>query len=78
MLRRGRAGRWFAKYIQKSIFEDLSPGANINGGDAGYGSENEVGADDDKNNNKLLKKRKRRYQDLQEYLDINGGAETQF
>lgn len=49
-MRRGRAGRWFAKYIQKSIFEDMSPATAPN-----EGSDNE--GDDDKK----LKKRKRRY-----------------
>lgn len=64
VLRRGRCGRYFAKYVQKSIFEDS---------DGGFGSENEdAGADNvDKN---ALRKRRKRYQDLEEYL--NGDPRT--
>jgi hypothetical protein len=30
VLRRGRCGRYFAKYVQKSIFEDSDPGHSDN------------------------------------------------
>jgi hypothetical protein len=42
------------------------------GADAGNASDNE--GDEERK----LKKRKRRYQDLQEYLDIGGSSETSF
>jgi hypothetical protein len=57
VLRRGRCGRYFAKYVQKSIFEDS---------DGGFGSDNEEGDNIEKN---ILKKRRKRYQDLEEYLN---------
>lgn len=60
VLRRGRCGRYFAKYVQKSIFEDS---------DGGFGSDNEDADNIEKN---TLKKRRKRYQDLEEYL--NGDA----
>lgn len=58
VLRRGRCGRYFAKYVQKSIFEDS---------DGGFGSDNEDAENIDKNT--ALKKRRKRYQDLEEYLN---------
>jgi hypothetical protein len=42
VLRRGRCGRMFAKYVQKSIFED-SDNNNMGGG-----SDNEGGEEDKK------------------------------
>lgn len=64
MLRRGRCGRLFAKYIQKSIFEDSD------GGEAGGLSDNETAEELEKK--VLLKKRRKRYQELQDCLDLDG------
>lgn len=64
VLRRGRCGRMFAKYVQKSIFEDND---SLNGGNA---------SDAENDDNKTtLRKRRKRYQDLFEYLykDYNQG-----
>jgi len=63
VLRRGRCGRYFAKYVQKSIFEDCDLGA----------ANNSDGEDDglvDKNN--AARKRRKRYYDLEEYLHGDG------
>ena len=61
VLRRGRCGRVFAKYVQKSIFED-SDGSD---------------ADEDVNNEKkALRKRRRKYQDLFEYLRLDSITES--
>lgn len=63
MLRRGRCGRLFAKYIQKSIFEDSdNGGGGLSDGETAEDIEKKV----------LLKKRRKRYQDLKEYLDLDG------
>lgn len=57
VLRRGRCGRYFAKYVQKSIFEDSDTSDMENGEDIGE--------------KKALKKRRKRYQDLFEYLNFD-------
>ena len=62
VLRRGRCGRMFAKYVQKSIFEDTSDTFRDQGN-----SDNEQ--DDDKKT--VLKKRRKKYQDLFEYLHMD-------
>lgn len=59
VLRRGRCGRYFAKYVQKSIFEDCDIG-NSDCEDDGL---------NDKNNSR---KRRKRYYDLEEYLHADG------
>ena len=61
ILRRGRCGRLFAKYIQKSIFEDSD------------GNSTDL-EDDFASERKGLKKRRKRYQDLQQYLRLDGSA----
>jgi hypothetical protein len=61
VLRRGRCGRLFAKYVQRSIFEDSDEATSDLEDD--YASER-----------KGLKKRRRRYQDLQEYLRLDGSS----
>lgn len=61
VLRRGRCGRYFAKYVQKSIFED-SDASDI---------EEEIASD-----KKLLKKRRKRYQDLFEYLSLDATQQS--
>jgi len=60
VLRRGRCGRYFAKYVQKSIFEDSDVGSE---------------AEDDGVSNlerNQLRKRRKRYLDLEEYLNYDG------
>lgn len=64
MLRRGRCGRLFAKYIQKSIFEDSDIG------EAGGLSDSETAEELEKKIS--LKKRRKRYQELQDCLDLDG------
>jgi len=64
MLRRGRCGRVFAKYVQKSIFEDSAAENN-----SGL-SDNETAEEVEKK--VMLKKRRKRYQELQDYLDLDG------
>ena len=76
MLRRGRCGRLFAKYVQRSIFEDTSSAAaTAASADGPYNngnlSDNENNEEDKKQSSSLLKKRsggRRRYQDLYDYL----------
>jgi hypothetical protein len=61
VLRRGRCGRYFAKYVQKSIFEDSDVGSDAE--------------DDGVSNlerNQQLRKRRKRYLDLEEYLNCDG------
>ena len=63
-MRRGRCGRIFAKYVQKSIFEDQEGGT-------GNASDNE---DEKSGAAPTLKKRRKRYQDLYEYLYLDGNG----
>lgn len=62
VLRRGRCGRYFAKYVQKSIFEDCDLGTGNSDGE-------EDGGNNDKN---ISRKRRKRYYDLEEYLHGDG------
>jgi len=59
VLRRGRCGRLFTKYIQKSIFEESEGNSD--------GEEDVIN-----NEKKSIKKRRKRYLDLFEYLKIDG------
>jgi hypothetical protein len=54
ILRRGRCGRLFAKYIQKSIFEDSENPGGL--------SDNETAEELEKK--AMLRKRRKRYQEL--------------
>lgn len=69
VLRRGRCGRLFAKYVQKSIFEDSDGGGASDADEETAPSLNGASAADKKG-----KKRRRRYQDLQEYLNLDGSS----
>lgn len=61
ILRRGRCGRLFAKYVQRSIFEDSA--------EATSDVEDEFSSE-----RKGLRKRRRRYQELQDYLKLEGSS----